>query len=60
MLDGGRIFFLLIEVVRRGKRIAPEREAFVHMIGFLVFISFALVITFFDISRIASGDSLFR
>jgi regulator of sigma E protease len=60
MLDGGRIFFLMIEIARRGKRIAPEKEAFVHMIGFLVFISFALVITFFDISRIASGDSLFR
>jgi regulator of sigma E protease len=60
MLDGGRIFFLLIEVVRRGKRIAPEKEAFVHMIGFLMFITFALVITFFDISRIASGESLFR
>jgi len=60
MLDGGRIFFLLIEVARRGKRIAPEKEAFVHMIGFLVFITFALVITFFDISRIASGESLFR
>jgi regulator of sigma E protease len=60
MLDGGRIFFLLIEVVRRGKRIAPEKEAFVHMMGFLVFITFALVVTFLDISRIASGDSLFR
>ncbi|MBT5773225.1 MAG: site-2 protease family protein [Dehalococcoidia bacterium] len=60
MLDGGRIFFLLIEVARRGKRIAPEKEAFVRMIGFLVFISLALVITFFDISRIASGESLFR
>jgi len=60
MLDGGRIFFLLIEVARRGKRIAPEKEAFVHMIGFLMFITFALVITFFDISRIASGEALFR
>ena len=60
MLDGGRVLFLLIEVVRRGRRIAPEKEAFVHMIGFVVFLSLALVITFFDISRIASGESLFR
>jgi len=60
MLDGGRIFFLMIEVARRGKRIAPEKEAFVHMIGFIVFITLALVITFFDISRIASGESVFR
>src|SRR5690606_22394070 len=34
MLDGGRILFVLIEIVRGGKRIAPEREAMVHMVGF--------------------------
>lgn len=60
MLDGGRIFFLLVEIARGGKRIAPEKEAVVHMAGFLVFISFALIITFIDISRIANGDSVFR
>ena len=57
MLDGGRIFFLLIEVVRGGKRIAPEREAIVHTIGFLAFITLAIVITFSDISRLMSGGS---
>ncbi|RLT38538.1 MAG: RIP metalloprotease [Chloroflexi bacterium] len=55
MLDGGRIFFLLIEVVRGGKRIAPEREAIVHMIGFAAFIVLAIVVTFADISRILGG-----
>ena len=60
MLDGGRIFFLLVEIVRGGKRIAPEKEAIVHMAGFVLFISFALVITFIDISRIANGESVFR
>src|SRR3989304_5746062 len=37
MLDGGRILFVLIEVVRGGRRVAPEREALVHMIGFIAF-----------------------
>ncbi len=60
MLDGGRIFFLLIEVVRRGKRVAPEREALVHLAGFVIFIGLAVVITFADIVRIANGESLFR
>jgi regulator of sigma E protease len=60
MLDGGRIFFLLVEIARGGKRIAPEKEAIVHMAGFVLFISFALVITFIDISRIANGESVFR
>lgn len=34
-LDGGRIMFVLIEAVR-GRRIEPEREGMVHMIGMLV------------------------
>lgn len=32
-LDGGRILFVLIEAIR-GKRIEPEREGMVHLIGF--------------------------
>ena len=60
MLDGGRVFFLLIEVLRGGRRIAPEKEAIVHLVGFIAFIALAIVITFADIARIASGDSLFR
>ena len=58
MLDGGRIFFLLIEVVQGGRRIAPEREAIVHMIGFAAFIVIAIVVTFADISRLISGSAL--
>ncbi len=55
MLDGGRIFFLLIEVVRGGKRIAPEREAIVHTVGFVAFLVLAIVVTFADISRLIGG-----
>jgi regulator of sigma E protease len=60
MLDGGRMLFVAVEVVRGGKRVRPEREAIVHLIGFAMFIALALVITFFDIARIASGESVFR
>ena len=60
MLDGGRIFFLLLEVVRRGRRVAPEKEALVHLVGLALFIALAAVITFADISRIVSGESVFR
>jgi regulator of sigma E protease len=59
MLDGGRIFFLVIEALRGGKRIAPEKEAIVHMVGFVLFIGLAVVVTFADISRIIGGDSAF-
>ncbi|MFA7297963.1 MAG: M50 family metallopeptidase [Dehalococcoidia bacterium] len=60
MLDGGRALFVVIEVLRRGRRVAPEKEAMVHLVGFVVFITLAVVVTFADISRIVQGDSLFR
>jgi len=60
MLDGGRMFFVVVEVVRGGKRIAPERESLVHLVGFVAFMALALVVTFSDISRIAAGDSVLR
>lgn len=60
MLDGGRIAFVLLEVARRGKRIAPEKEALVHLVGLALIITFAVVITYFDVLRIIRGESLFR
>jgi len=60
MLDGGRIAFVLLEIVRRGRRIAPEKEALVHLVGLALIITSAIVITYFDVIRLIRGDSLFR
>lgn len=60
MLDGGRIMFVLVEIARRGKRVAPEKEALVHFVGFVVLLSLVVVITYFDVSRIIHGGSVFR
>jgi len=60
MVDGGRLTFILIEALRRGKRIAPEKEALVHLAGFAAMILFGLVITYFDVIRIFNGDSLLK
>lgn len=57
-LDGGRMVFVLLEWVRRGRRISPRTEGTVHMIGFALLIGFILAITYQDIIRIISGDSL--
>jgi regulator of sigma E protease len=57
-LDGGRIAFVLLEWIRRGKRISPKREGLVHLIGFLIFMMLMLAITLQDIIRIASGESI--
>lgn len=59
MLDGGRIAFVLLEVVRRGKRIAPEKEAIVHLVGLALIITMAIAVTYVDIARLISGKSLF-
>lgn len=60
MLDGGRVLFVLIEMLRGGKRVPPEKEALVHLAGFVLLLSMVAVISFFDIQRIINGDSPFR
>jgi regulator of sigma E protease len=57
-IDGGRIVFVLIEWVRRGKRISPQVEATVHTIGFVLLLLVMVAITYQDIIRIIQGDSL--
>ncbi len=60
MLDGGRIVFVLLEIVRRGKRISPEKEGLVHMTGFALLITFVIVVSYFDIIKAISGESALR
>ena len=60
MLDGGRIVFVLIEIARRGRRIAPQREAIVHLVGLVALLTFAVVITFFDVARIWRGEGIIK
>ncbi|MCA9859731.1 MAG: site-2 protease family protein [Thermomicrobiales bacterium] len=57
-LDGGRLLFVLVELIR-GRRIAPEKEGLVHLVGFVVLIGLMFVIAFNDIRRIVGGDSFF-
>jgi regulator of sigma E protease len=57
-LDGGRIVFVLLEWVRRGKRISPKTENVVHLVGFILLMTAILIITYQDIIRIISGESL--
>ena len=57
-LDGGRIAFVLLEWVRRGKRVPPKTEGLIHLIGFIMLIGAAVLITYQDILRIVMGESL--
>lgn len=51
-LDGGRLFFLFIEFLRGGKKIDPEKEGMVNLIGFAVLMLFMLFVTYKDIVRL--------
>jgi regulator of sigma E protease len=57
-LDGGRIAFILIEAIRRGRRVSPKVERLVHSIGFILLIAAILTVTCQDILRIINGESL--
>ncbi|GMA59045.1 hypothetical protein GCM10025858_35480 [Alicyclobacillus sacchari] len=50
-LDGGRLLFMVIELVR-GRRVDPEKEGFVHFVGFALVMLFAVVITYRDVTHL--------
>lgn len=50
-LDGGRLFFVIIEAIR-GKRISMVVSSWIHGIGLALLITLMLAITFYDLSRI--------
>jgi regulator of sigma E protease len=47
-LDGGRILFILIEIIR-GRRVDPQREQWVHAIGMVILLGLSAVIVVLDI-----------
>lgn len=50
-LDGGRLVFLLVELVR-GKPVPPEKEGMVHFIGLMFFMVLMVFIFFNDLVNI--------
>lgn len=58
-LDGSRLLFLIVEWVRR-RPIDPDKEGFIHQLGFIVLIILVLVVTYNDILRLFQGKSFFK
>jgi len=54
-LDGGRLVFVILEALRGGKRIAPEKEGLVHIMGMMLLLSLIAVISYFDILSAFQG-----
>jgi len=56
-LDGGRLMFIIIEAVTR-RKVSPKLEAYAHMIGIVLLLSFLAFISYKDILRIITGESI--
>jgi regulator of sigma E protease len=50
-LDGGRLLFVLVETLR-GRRINPEREGLIHMVGFVLLLGVLVLVTVRDITTV--------
>ncbi len=50
-LDGGRLFFMLIELIRR-KPIPPEKEGTIHAIGMLLLLLLVVFVSYHDIIKL--------
>jgi regulator of sigma E protease len=50
-LDGGRLVFLIVEVIR-GKRVDPDKEGMVHLIGIILLFALMIFVMFNDIRKI--------
>lgn len=57
-LDGGRLVFVLLELARGGRKVAPEREGMVHFVGLMVLLTLMFVIGYFDVLRLVRGQAL--
>lgn len=56
-LDGGRLFFILIEMFTR-RRVHPKFESYAHTIGMALLLALIALITFHDLTRLISGQPL--
>lgn len=56
-LDGGRLFFILVEGVT-GRKVPRRFEAYAHAIGMAILLALIVFITLSDIIRLISGQSI--
>ncbi|HEV2127809.1 MAG TPA: site-2 protease family protein [Thermomicrobiales bacterium] len=57
-LDGGRLAFVVLEVLRGGKRLPPEKEGLVHLAGLALLLMLMFFVAFNDVTRIIDGEQI--
>lgn len=50
-LDGGRLLFMIIEAIR-GKRVDPNKEGLVHLVGLVLLLGLMVIVMFNDVRKI--------
>ena len=59
-LDGGRVAFILLEIVRGGKKITPAKESLINTVSFMVLLAGIIIISYFDVIRIINGTDVIK
>lgn len=49
-LDGGRLIFIILELIRK-KPIDPDKEGFIHLVGFVFLMLLMVFVTYLDIQK---------
>jgi regulator of sigma E protease len=57
-LDGGRLVFIALEILRGGKKIDPQKEGLVHLVGLAILLGLMLIISYFDVLRLNAGQPI--
>jgi regulator of sigma E protease len=57
-LDGGRLAFIALEALRGGKRMTPEREGLIHLVGLAILVGLLLIVSYQDVARLLSGQPI--
>lgn len=57
-LDGGRLVFIALELLRGGKKLDPQKEGLVHLVGLAILVGLMLIISYFDVLRLIAGQPI--
>jgi regulator of sigma E protease len=58
-LDGGRLAFVVLEMLRGGRKVDPRKEGLIHLIGLMVLIALIVFVSYSDVTRWLAGKTPF-
>jgi len=60
ILDGGHAVLILVEKLRGGKRLEPQRQVLAQMMSLVLILGLLVLFSYFDVIRILSGQRILR